>query len=52
MPVVCIVLKKRLSKAQESEFRIHSIKRNGGYSYTIYFYLEYLKGYDQLLKLI
>ena len=52
MPMLCIILKNRLSRTQESKFRIHSIKRAGGYSYTIYFYPEYLKGYDQLLKLI
>jgi len=52
MPMVCIILKKRLNKSKEIKFRIHSIKRKEVYTYTIYFYPEYLKIYDEFLKII
>ncbi len=52
MPMLCIVLKKRLPKSTEVKFRIHSIKRKEGYTYTIFFYPEYLKSYSELLDLL
>ncbi len=52
MPMVCIILKKRLPKYMEIKFRIHSLKRKEGYTYTIYFYPKYLKSYEELLKII
>jgi glutamate/tyrosine decarboxylase-like PLP-dependent enzyme len=52
MPLVCMILKKRLPKSMELKFRIHSIKRKEGYTYTIYFYSEYLKSYEELLEII
>lgn len=52
MPMLCIILKKRLPKSIEVKFRIHSIKRKEGYAYTIYFYPEYLKSYNELLDIL
>ena len=52
MPMLCIILKKRLPVSKEKKFRIHAIKRKEGYAYTIYFYPEYLNSYKELLKII
>ncbi len=52
MPMLCLILNKRLPKSIEMKFRIHSIKREIGYTYTIFFYPEYLESYKELLKFI
>lgn len=52
MPVVCVVRDKELDIRYRLKYRLRHSVVNGKYYYSVFFYREYSKQYDELVKIL